>query len=114
VPSQERMSRIQRKSAVSIGDLMTQFIKINHLEKSLNTRRVFSAWDEASGAGEYTVKRSYRDGKLYITISSSVVRSQLIFQKRVLIEKVNAILSGDNLFSKDEKTVGYVQELILK
>ena len=114
MPSPERMNRIQRKTAVSIGEVMKEFIRSNHLEKALNTRRVFAAWDAASGAGPYTIKKFYRDGKLYITLSSSVVRSQLHFQRQTITEKFNAILSEDNLFTKEEKTVGYVKEIILK
>jgi hypothetical protein len=35
------------------------------------------AWDQASGAAPYTIKRYFRDGKLFITLSSSVLCSQL-------------------------------------
>ena len=108
------MSRLPRKNAVSIGDALKEFLKAYRLTPGLNTQRIFAAWDEASGAGKYTLKKYFRDGKLYITLSSSVVRSQLTFQKAVLLEKVNAILSKDELFTADDPTVGLVKELILK
>lgn len=91
-----------------------EFLKQSHLATGLNTQRVFSAWDEASGAGHYTLKRFYRDGKLYITLSSSVVRSQLSFQKALILEKINSILSTDELFSKEGAGSGFVKEIILK
>lgn len=103
-----------RKTALSVGDALKEFLKQSRLSPGLNTRRVFAAWDQASGAGPYTLKKFYRDGKLHITLSSSVIRSQLSFQRAVLLEKINEILASDELFSKDEASVGYVKELILK
>ena len=107
-------NRVARKQAQSVGEALREFLGAYHLTAPLNTRRIFEAWDQASGAGKYTVRRFFRDGKLYITLNSSVVRSQLGFQKDALVEKVNAILDGDPLFTKDEPGVGQVRELILK
>ena len=42
------------------------------------------------------------------------MRSQLFLQREVLIEKMNAFLTQDVLFTTDNKTVGFIQELILK
>lgn len=106
--------RIHRKEAVSMEEVVKQYIKSMKLSVGLNTQRVFAAWDACSGAGEFTLKRFFRDGKLYITLSSSVVRNQLHFQKEDLVEKMNRFLSEDTLFTEDNRTVGYIQELILK
>ena len=103
-----------RKTAISIGELLKEYVKVNHLAKGLNTQRVFKAWDDASGAGAYTIRKFYRDGRLFITVDSSVVRSQLLFQKDALMEKMNTILAADGLFTKDEPAAGYVKELIIK
>lgn len=108
------MTRIARKTAVPVGVVIREFLRANHLTAGLNTHRVFSAWDAASGAKPYTVRKFFRDGKLFITVDSSVVRSQLYFQKTALIEKINRILEKDDLFAKDEPRVGYVKELIIK
>ena len=62
----------------------------------------------------YTSKRFYKDGKLYITVNSSVARSQLQFQKEILVERINENLRQDELFTKDDKLVGYVKQLIIK
>ncbi len=106
--------RIHRKEAVSMDELVKQYIKSMKLAAGLNTQRIFEAWDACSGAGEFTLKRYFRDGKLYITLSSSVVRNQLHFQKQDLVEKMNRFLLDDSLFTEDNSTVGFIQELILK
>ena len=106
--------RLHRKEAVSMEQVVDQFIKQMKLAAGLNTQRIFAAWDACSGAGPFTLKRFYRGGKLYITLSSSVIRNQLSFQREALIEKMNAFLAEDALFTADNRTVGFVQELILK
>jgi hypothetical protein len=106
--------RIARKKALSMDELVRMYIDSMRLAPALNTRRIFAAWDEASGAGPYTLKRFFSDGRLYITLSSSVVRNQLSFQSQALVEKMNAILSKDELFARDDARVSFVKELILK
>lgn len=106
--------RIHRKEAVGMDKVVQEFIKSMKLAAGLNTQRIFAAWDACSGAGPYTLKRYFRGGKLYITLSSSVIRNQLYFQRAVLIEKMNAYLSQDSLFTADNKSVGFITELILR
>ncbi len=107
-------NRISRKTAVSVGDSILMALKEMRAGSMHNTHRIFSAWDEASGAGPYTLKRFFRNGRLYITVSSSVIRNQLYFQRDSLIEKMNAILEKDDLFIRDDRNVGFVKELVLK
>ena len=106
------MSRVARKQAVSLAEAIQEYLKASRLTSGLNTQRIFAAWDAASGAGRYTVRRFFRDGRLYITVDSSVVRSQLSFQREALLGKVNALLAQDELFTGDGSPA--VQELILK
>ena len=105
--------RITRKRALSMEELVPMYIKSMKLSAGLNTHRIFAAWDEASGAAQYTLKRFFRDGKLYITLNSSV-RNHLSFQNAELVERINHILSMDELFVKDDPRVSFVRELILK
>ncbi|MBO4455054.1 MAG: DUF721 domain-containing protein [Bacteroidales bacterium] len=106
--------RINRKNALPLAAAIREYLHDTHLSSGLNTRRIFDAWDKASGAGPFTLKRFYRSGKLYITLNSSVVRSQLSGRKEQLLESVNDILARDECFSPEDPAVSWVQELILK
>ena len=105
---------VRRKEALTMEEVIEEYIKSAKMASGLNTQRIFSAWDDCSGAGPFTLKRYFRSGTLYITLKSSVIRNQLFFQKEALIEKMNAKLSGDPLFTSDNRTVGFIQELVLK
>ncbi len=106
--------RIKRKNAVSIASAIQEYLKESRLSSAFNTRRIFAAWDAASGAAPFTLKRFYRSGKLYITLNSSVVRSQLAPRKELLIEKMNAMLADDEFFTRDDPNVSWIQDIILK
>lgn len=90
---------------------MKLFISRNGLTTGVNCQMVFEAWDQVSGAGAYTIGKFYRQGNLYCTISSSVVRNQLYFQKDALVELLNETLRKNPLF--DQKK-GLVKNIILK
>lgn len=108
------MTRLPRKNAILLGDVLKDFIRVNNLTKGLNTQRVFKAWNEASGASKYTLRRFFRDRKLFITVDSSVVRSQLLFQKEALLEKMNAILREDSLFTAEGSDDVFIKDLSIK
>ena len=108
------MSGLGRKKAQPLDTLVKYWIVSNGLTPRLNSRRIFEAWDHVSGAGKYTVRRYFREGRLYITVNSSVVRSQLMMQRDVYLSKINALLCEDELFNPDDPSTGYVKELILK
>jgi len=114
MPEPKQTVHIHRKEAVTMEEVVSAYIRQMKLAAGLNTQRIFEAWDACSGAGPYTLRRFFRGGKLYITLSSSVIRNQLLFQKEALVEKMNGYLVQDPLFSKDDSTVGFIQTLILK
>lgn len=106
--------RLDRREAMGMEELVRQYIRSLRLAAPLNTRRIFAAWDEVSGAAQFTLKRFFRDGNLYITLGSSVIRSQLYYQKDALIEKINEKLKEDALYTRPKGDAGPVKNLILK
>jgi hypothetical protein len=110
----KRTVQIHRKEAMTMEEVVSAYIKQMKIAAGLNTQRIYEAWDACSGAAPYTMRRYFRGGKLYITLSSSVIRNQLLFQKDALVEKINDYLSKDPLFTQDNNTVSFVQTLILK
>jgi len=97
-----------------MDEMVPMYIRTMKLSAGLNTQRVFAAWDEVSGVKDYTLRKFYRDGKLHVTLSSSMVRSHLEFQKDAILLALNDFLMKDRLFIKDYDKVGFVKEIILK
>ena len=106
--------KIERKTAAPLESVLQAYIKAMHLTASHNTHRIFEAWGEASGAESLTLKKFFKDGTLYVTLSSSVARSQLQMQLLWIKQKMNELLVLDPLFIKGGDDSQFVKEIILK
>lgn len=114
MPDYRKIKGTPRKETLGMDQIVPMYIRAMKLSAGLNTQRVFAAWDAVSGVKDFTLRKFYRDGKLYVTLSSSMVRSHLEFQKDAILMAVNNFLSKDELFAKDYDKVGFVKEIILK
>lgn len=105
-------ARIERLNAEPVSKALSDFVRENSLVDGLLTQAVYSAWDEASGAAQYTVGRYLKGQTLYITLSSSVVRNQLSFQKEAITDEVNRLLASSFAVSITGKALT-VEKIIL-
>ena len=109
---------MKREATRSIGAVIADYVQESNLEDGLLQARVCAAWDSIIigqiALRDYTSRRTFRDGVLTCKIRSSVVRSQLSFQRDALLAKVNALLAQDDMFTRGEGEKDIVKELILK
>lgn len=89
---------LRRREAVSIGAMLRLFLSDSRLMPGWNANRVYMAWDRVSGVAGYTLNRSFAGGVLYCSLSSSMVRNQLYFQKDIMLSELNRALKSDELF----------------
>lgn len=108
------MSRLSRKNARSMGDVINEYVRSMKIAAGLNEQLVYDAWDAVSGVSEYTVSKYLKNGVLYCSLSSSVVRSRLFPRRDELVRKINAYLLEDELFVRDDHGTGLVKHLILQ
>lgn len=106
--------KLEKKTAEGMENIMLRYVKAMGISFSHNSRRIFQAWDEASGVADHTIKRYFKDGTLTITLDSSVLRSVLFLQTDALVAKINQILDADDLFIKDDPRLHKVEKLVLK
>lgn len=95
-------------------ELVSQFIVEMKISSGINRQRVEEAWNQISGASRYTLGVTYDRGVVYCSLSSSVVRNQLYFQRDVILQKMNEFLAADELFVNDIKGGPAVKTLVLK
>lgn len=88
---------MKRENTQLIKDILREFIKEEHLEDGLQRVRIFSAWDLVVGdaGARATTNKFFRDGILYCTINSSIVRTQLYYRKEEIVQQMNKLLSSD-------------------
>ena len=81
-----------KKNAQPIANILSEFFDENPgLKTSVAEHRAVSAWRELLGEGvsHYTKNVYFRRNVLHVQLSSSVLRAELIMNKRNLIDKLN-------------------------
>lgn len=92
---------MQKKNAQSMSEALSDFFDSNSpLKRKLAEHRAVRAWYELLGEGvaNYTRNAYFSRGVLYVQLSSSVLRAELLMSKQGLIEKINAY-AGMNIIS---------------
>ncbi len=107
-------NRLSRKNAQPMDEIVKEYIREMKIASGLNEQLIFAAWDAVSGAAPYTVSRYLKNGVLYCSLSSSVLRSRLYPKREELVRRINERLLEDGLFVKDDPRTGLVKQLILR
>lgn len=82
---------MDRSNARKISDVLKEFLQENKLDKKFKERELIESWEELVGrAISRATKNIYiRNGKLFVVISSSVVRNELYMLKDEIVRKLN-------------------------
>ncbi|GGD57562.1 DUF721 domain-containing protein [Muriicola marianensis] len=88
---------VRKKNNVSLGEALQEFISSNKLQKGLDKVHVREAWANLMGNGvnNYTTGVELRDGTLYVSLSSSVLREELSLGKSKIIDLLNEELGRE-------------------
>jgi predicted nucleic acid-binding Zn ribbon protein len=72
-------------------DAIGEFLERNRLKKKFDQTEVISLWKTMFGpvVANRTTQLFFRDGKLYVSLSSSVLRQELSMNKAKIIQSLN-------------------------
>lgn len=93
---------MKRENTQLIAAVIKEFIKEERLEEGLNKVRLFKAWDLVVGevGSRATTSKFFKDGILYCTVSSSIVRTQLYYRRDDIIAQLNKMLNNTPQINK--------------
>ena len=82
---------MKKSSTESLSDVIRQYLRENGLETPLNEYRIIKAWSEVLGPAisKYTVDLKIYNQVLFATLSSAVVRNELMMRRTDLIKRLN-------------------------
>lgn len=85
------------KDELSISDLLKEFVDTNKLQPGLDKVNVRNAWAEMMGTGvnNYTTAIQLERDTLYVQLSSSVLREELIYGQDKIIKMLNESLGKE-------------------
>lgn len=83
---------MKRNNTELIGDVIRQFLRQEGLETPLNEYRLVDAWKDVVGPVilKYTTNIYIKNQTLYVHLSSSVIRQELMMGREMLVRNLNA------------------------
>jgi predicted nucleic acid-binding Zn ribbon protein len=82
---------MRRSKTITLAEAVNDFIKEMNLGEKLSEVSLINSWEETVGKAisSRTTKIYIRDHTLYVHLSSSVVRNELLMLREALKEKLN-------------------------
>ena len=87
-----------KRNARDLGSILKELMEENTLLKSrIAEHRVLRAWKEILGEGvsKYTSNLYIKRGVLFVHLNSSVLRAELMMNKKSLLDKLNEYAEMD-------------------
>ena len=83
---------MKRSNTELLGDVIRRYLRLEGLETPLNEYRLVDAWKDVVGPAvtRYTTNLYIRNQVLYVHLSSSVVRQELMMAREMLVRNLNA------------------------
>jgi len=82
---------MRRKNAQSIGDALREYVREMKMERKLKEVDIVQSWEDLLGKtiARYTRNIYISRGILYVEISSSVVKNELLMMREEIRRKMN-------------------------
>ncbi|MBQ8449463.1 MAG: DUF721 domain-containing protein [Bacteroidaceae bacterium] len=82
---------MKRGSLKSISEIVRETCREEGLETPLNEYRLIQAWGQLLGSSvrNYTKNLFIKNQILYVTLTSSVLRQELMMNRRTLVHRLN-------------------------
>jgi len=82
---------MRRKKTVSLGEALQEYRAEMNIDNRLKEVSLINSWEDIAGRAiaRRTSRVYLKEGKLYIHLTSSVVRSELSLAREALMERLN-------------------------
>lgn len=83
---------MKRNNTELVGDVIRQLLRQEGLETPLNEYRLVESWKDVVGPAisKYTTNLYIKNQILYVHLSSSVLRQELMMGREMLVRNLNA------------------------
>ncbi len=81
----------------SLGESIRDFLKIYRLEEKLTETKITVSWERVMGhhIAKYTQKVTLKKKVLYVYLTSSVMRNELMLAREKIIKMINKEVGGE-------------------
>ena len=88
---------LRKHSVQPLQDILKDIMGQSNISKGIYPSRIPAAWDAVMGAPVARVTRKvyFRDGIVYVSLYSSVIRNELMMQRNKIVENLNRYVGAD-------------------
>lgn len=82
---------MRRNKYIKLGDAISQLFKEEKLDEKYSIHAIRNAWEEIAGKliANHTREIRYHQKVLFVAINSDVIRNEISYNKKALIDKIN-------------------------
>lgn len=90
---------MERRKTIHISEIIQEILNKSNLKGRLDETTISQKWEEVVGRpmAQYTKNVYVSKGILYVNVTSSVVRNELMMNRTTLIEQLNAITGNKTI-----------------
>ena len=90
---------MERRKTTHINEIIQEILNKSNLKGRLDETTITKKWEEVVGKtmAQYTRNVYVSKGILYVNVTSSVVRNELMMNRSTLIERLNAITGNETI-----------------
>lgn len=87
----DRDKRNRHNNSQTIGEILGEFVRKPELKDGLSKIKLLEVWPKVVGStvAKNTIKIYFNKGFLNVYLSSSIIRSELLMRKDVIINELN-------------------------
>lgn len=84
-----------------LKEVIDSMLEIYKLKSKVNEVRIINEWENAVGSliAQKTDKIYVRRGKLYVYLSSSVIKNELVYAREEIVSRLNAAI-GEQIITE--------------
>lgn len=81
---------MKKDSTKSFKDAFGQFLKEEHLDEKFDQKKLIASWERIMGrsVAARTTKMYFRDGTLYVELSSAALKQELNNSRQLILERL--------------------------
>ena len=88
---------VKRSNDQTLKEALATMLRDFHLEEKVNEGRLRERWEGMFGKtiAKYTRKIAVKNKKLYLTIDSSSLKQELLFNKQKMMDRINLEIAAE-------------------
>jgi len=88
---------MKKRDVQRIGDVLPYYLKMMHLHKGIKERSIVKAWPKVTGevVNRYTLGLEVKNRVLYVQLSASELKSNLMMDRKSLVDHLNLEVGED-------------------